>query len=367
MKSAKKAVRKFAVARKKAKDSKVAREARKKAQSAKDSAADEKNVERAASELMRTGCAHMNERPSGVVEVSRVPPRLFKYAPCNLAHVRNVLMDNEIWFASPLTFNDPADCSVVQDYSGNKIFESIGKDKDAYSLLTGKYPDGPQTEVQLDACLGKMAVDGSFERGMTHEVSRKRAEKSNLGVVCFCERHDDPRMWAHYADNNKGVCYVFDFSALGQAKSAEELFPFGVPEKVTYCQEKPLIEPGDDEDRFLKKTILTKSAVWKAEREWRSIMPDAHAPMIAGRENPYADEPNFCGGGRKYSMRSKQVIGVILGCFMNEGNRKKVKSMANSRGMAVWRATPKVQEYGLNCEPANKQAKKEELPRTSRE
>ncbi len=42
-------------------------------------------------------------------------------------------------------------------------------------------------------------------------------------AVCFCEKRDNPSIWAHYADGHRGVCLVFDTN-----KGSDETFYLGL-------------------------------------------------------------------------------------------------------------------------------------------
>ena len=62
---------------------------------------------------------------------SEIPNRIFKYRSFdNDGYYRDLLKNNEIYFSSPIKFNDPFDCRVVPNYENgnrrdiyNKIFE----------------------------------------------------------------------------------------------------------------------------------------------------------------------------------------------------------------------------------------------------
>ena len=89
------------------------------------------------------------------------------------------------------------------------------------------------------------------------------------GVACFTESKNNMLMWAHYADNGKGICLEFD----------TEYEPFTLMRKVNYVDSIPeinslsaLIE--DDFDQFID-LYCTKSSHWEYEKEWRSLHDSA--------------------------------------------------------------------------------------------
>lgn len=106
-------------------------------------------------------------------------------------------------------------------------------------------------------------------------------------------------MWAHYADNHRGVCVRFD---LGKDEEISDmLFP------VEYSEEYPklnFIEVytfGNFEELY-----LTKSNEWKYEDEWR-IVRTKHFTIPGEKES---DEKNY----GKLSFGKEIITEVIFGC-----------------------------------------------------
>lgn len=87
------------------------------------------------------------------------------------------------------------------------------------------------------------------------------------GFISFSETWAVPTMWAHYADNHKGICLGFDVR-----KCREDGEPYSV--KVKY-KEKLIPMDGrvfEDQsyiDKMLEKAKKTKSIHWRYEDEWR--------------------------------------------------------------------------------------------------
>lgn len=125
----------------------------------------------------------------------------------------------------------------------------------------------------------------------------------SIGVLSFTEDYNNQLMWAHYADEHKGVVVEFDFekpffmdsirevngrkSRFGKSHLADF---FEYPEKVDYRRELPDFErpelsaPETMEEYHWKKfnrTILyTKANDWIYEKEQRSIVQLKHADSI---------------------------------------------------------------------------------------
>ena len=58
-------------------------------------------------------------------------------------------------------------------------------------------------------------------------------------TVCFSIKNDDSAMWGHYAENHRGVCFVYDFGDAFSVKDERQSYPVR-PQPV--CYEGELIE-----------------------------------------------------------------------------------------------------------------------------
>lgn len=122
---------------------------------------------------------------------------LFKYMSFNLNTVK-LLTNNELWFGEPDTQNDSNEAEFILKYSekvdGILDFRIIIQDELDYLI---KKTDS-----------GKKSPTG-FER-LEFEKQLKKVIRDYLGICSMSVKRDDILMWAHYADNNEGICIVFD-------------------------------------------------------------------------------------------------------------------------------------------------------------
>jgi hypothetical protein len=103
------------------------------------------------------------------------------------------------------------------------------------------------------------------------ELSRVRdgilSGKRNIGLCSFSEVFNHELMWAHYADQFKGICIAYDFFMLRKYLPTDVSFS-----RVYYNEEAPQVGrsklPRDIDENA--KTILSyKNHRWLYEREWR--------------------------------------------------------------------------------------------------
>lgn len=99
-----------------------------------------------------------------------------------------------------------------------------------------------------------------------------------LGIVSFSETSRNLLMWAHYADEHRGVCIGFDPEVLNSLDKYEEerscLAYY--PVKLNYDNQRVDINELPAElslDMVAKKILTTKSDDWIYEKEHRCIVP----------------------------------------------------------------------------------------------
>lgn len=135
-------------------------------------------------------------------------------------------------------------------------------------------------------------------------------ELLDLGILSFTEDFNNPLMWAHYADEHKGMVIEFDFNEPFFMDSLKEIngrkSRFGknyfadcyeFPEKVNYRKVMPSFEraefsaPESMEDyhweKFNRTILFTKSNDWIYEKEQRSIVRLKDADSIICRDCPH--------------------------------------------------------------------------------
>jgi hypothetical protein len=167
---------------------------------------------------------------------------------------------NEIFYSSPLSFNDAHEGIVSYKLSSDPVLV-----REAMTAVASRVLGIPREaaaahidNLQLaDQHALKERLDRSFQSAM------KRA-----GVFSMSETCRSPQMWAYYASGNAGVCV--------QLATHHSLRPLALAERVSYLDEKPLIDLmlafalNKLGDHFLE-TLTGKADRWSHEQEWRLI------------------------------------------------------------------------------------------------
>ena len=140
------------------------------------------------------------------------------------------LQNHEMSLSSPSTFNDPFDCHMA-------------------------FPGAPRQDL---ATRSRDIVDTIWRVGSLAESPCNRL------------------MWSHYADNHRGLCIEYDFSAFDPFSAGVFFAPVIYSPKRPQVPEKLLNDVATDQldrqdYRFLTSTLFTKDSVWQYESEWRIV------------------------------------------------------------------------------------------------
>jgi hypothetical protein len=114
-------------------------------------------------------------------------------------------------------------------------------------------------------------MEGVFSTGKNIDVGKRKIidqmkwEKESTGICCFSETPTNELMWAHYADQFRGLCIAYDFSNL-----RESLFEQAQFTRLFYSESQPQLNlTRSDLDTSVRRVLSSKSQKWAYEREWR--------------------------------------------------------------------------------------------------
>lgn len=181
---------------------------------------------------------------------------LFKYCSVN-QHLIDSLSESTLYFATPDQLNDPFDCQVnIEKCLSGAISESNGKEREYLAALT-KIP-------QFAEKLQKRLL--------------------GVGICSFSNTLENPLMWAHYANNHRGVNLLYKIPEqfiIDQRNRIIGLAPteYGEsPLRVWFKEVAPTMgKPGSVEMgvSLSKKLFTVKGKHWEYEQEIRVIREQA--------------------------------------------------------------------------------------------
>lgn len=185
------------------------------------------------------------------------PASLYKYYS-DTTQKLNAVKNNKMWYSAPCNFNDVFDCDVFIDRE--KILDS------ALQLV-------PEGRKVLRYSPMWQHIKRSLDQPINTFESVFQGLKHDTGIACLTESCNSLLMWAHYANNHKGMCVEYSLWSI-----ADQLHFTPVP--VIYSNEKTRFSPIDmnniskDAEKLLIEGLTSKSTEWAYENEWRIIRDD---------------------------------------------------------------------------------------------
>lgn len=246
---------------------------------------------------------------------------LYRYT--TISKVERVLTHNELYFASPNSFNDPFDGRTPFNYS-----DCSKCDLDKFNAYTRLMLEHSLSSDKLK----QEIVHGLIEKGKLIALVRNALHESlettneKVGILCLSETCEDILMWSHYADGHQGIVLEFDFTVL--SSTAQKV------NKVDYTDKYPTVA---DWLAALEQKIpmgdlflFRKAEDWRYEKEWRCVIN-------------ISDENRI----RKYPKQ--MLTGIILGCRTSEGNRDRIKMWldANKMNTKIYQAIKHDEKFAL--------------------
>ncbi|GAB4093559.1 DUF2971 domain-containing protein [Flaviaesturariibacter terrae] len=183
-----------------------------------------------------------------------------------------------IWMADINTLNDPFECSVQFDNlsSLKKLFSSPTF-RENFNKRTGStLNDGEIDAIITDESPYKTFGDICKRKGASVSLAPEEQlsaiqnswqqiiDETNLNIrICsFSTVKDSLLLWAHYADQHKGISIEYDFI------DNEEIRPFLLP--IVYTNDVYKLEVLEDLNTLTKiGSTLLKAQDWSYEKEWR--------------------------------------------------------------------------------------------------
>lgn len=219
-----------------------------------------------------------------------------------------IFTEGTIYCSMPRDFNDPWDCrpcfnkSILDDPEGYNctVRWFVHNNRIYNTALSEEEIVWTEKEIRSDRKLLELMIDQMTLR--MEEAIQKRYR-----VYCLSTHPDSTLMWAHYAASCRGVCLEFSVQ--------NELFCRALP--VEYRDSYPLFSVAATDEEEDLRLLLTKSAVWGYEDEFRLIVSEDpfKFPNVPKSEGGFLALP-------KGALRS-----VIVGAKMPASDREAVKTL----------------------------------------
>lgn len=253
------------------------------------------------------------------------PAYLYKYRSLDKVqrqYVKQIIIENKMWFASPTHFNDPFDCSPVLTVNSTKATR-----RNLQGMLRDEVAGMTRNERRA---MRELAFHPSFKDHL-----RKAREQSlaRMGVLSLSALPDQVLMWSHYADAHKGICLRLN-PTLGDTL-------FAAAQRVIYSAKRPILSPAeDDAEALVDKSILTKADFWAYEEEWRVVRHEGCS---------FSNK----GGPGLVDFDARALDGIILGACISDHDAAEVELWTQEREHPVelLRARPNDSRFSLDIVP----------------
>lgn len=203
------------------------------------------------------------EQLSALLHIGRhytysAPASLFKYYGGKERDLENIKA-NKMWYSAPCKYNDVFDCEITVD---EPALFNCAKQLDPEGM---KIREGSPKWKKL-------------KQTLRHEIkslcSTFESMRSNMGIACLSEFDNSLLMWAHYADNHRGICVEYDLMEINKQLNFTPVPIIYSNDRVCFNDLNPETAENDMLALFLR-SITSKSEDWSYEHEWRIIRDDA--------------------------------------------------------------------------------------------
>ncbi len=263
-----------------------------------------------------------------------LPENFYKYGSMQRPeYLKEVLLENKIYFSSPFDFNDPFD-SRPKLVIGNSLQE-IKKSRRGIMDWLRKIKG-------LDRNARRKEADRMMKNFQNPHTLREIFDTitSPLGVYCLTEKKDNLLMWAHYASDNTGYVIGFDEPNLFLNQNDLEgnhVYPY----KVTYSDNRQFVK--FEEPNWKEKLLCQKPIEWAYEQEERFFLSgmDLSNSMIVDK---------FGAKIVLYDLSPTSILKVFIGCKASSKTRERIIKAIKKHSLncAVYQATISKAEYKLN-------------------
>ena len=198
----------------------------------------------------------------------RMPSKLYKYSGVSgprLDWVRRLLLDSELYFPPPKTFNDPLDCRISFHYDSSALrIEQYWR-----HFVREQFPGRPMREHK--ARIRELVSESRTPQGRERLNEPFFEGLDQKGIVCLGGRPNNVLMWSYYAEGHKGIAIQLNMTPEHLYAIREQYFIVD----VKYCRDFPRINYYESSELEKAKRVFgTKAEAWAHEGEWRIVLID---------------------------------------------------------------------------------------------
>ncbi|MFV8443067.1 DUF2971 domain-containing protein [Flavobacterium sp. LB2P44] len=250
-----------------------------------------------------------------------VPKTIYKYRDWSCENHRKILNSNEIYLASPGTFNDPFDCKISTHYLSLDTPEKIS----SYIQKKQEESETELTENFIETL--KYRLTNIQEYWDMFEAFELSTFDQNHGIISLSSRWNSILMWSHYANLHKGFCVGFNEEKMRTSGH------FGFGGSVIYSDDFPIINPLEVDEKTPFLQLQYKAKDWKYEEEYR--LNKLFFPEI-----PTDDD-------RKIILNEGIIEEVIVGMNSSREDTEEIVKICKRKNIKVYGASREPYKFGM--------------------
>jgi len=246
------------------------------------------------------------------------PSSLYKYYSDSLEKL-DMIKRNKMWYSAPCNFNDVFDCDISIDE--NEVFKSVVK------MVPG------DMEIRAGSQMWKHLKQTIAPKIRLFQTELEQL-RSSTGISCLSELDDSLLMWAHYANNHRGMCVEYDLMEFNTQLRYTPVPVIYSDKRVCVSTLDPASLEKNIQGIFIE-SLTSKSLDWQYENEWR-IIRDSGAcgkRWISEKKGALLDAPH--------------PKSIVLGCMVRPEFEAAVQSYCKEQKINLYKMQKAKAEYRL--------------------
>lgn len=202
------------------------------------------------------------------------PSSFYKYRRLS-PNTLSCIDEGWLWMSEIDKLNDTFECSLLLDNNSllkdlftnplypKSLYNSWMRESEIDEIRKSNDPYKTYQEINLRKGLKiEMMSDEQLYRVRAAWKKDLWAANQFLRICSFSITNENIPMWAHYADNSKGICIEYELI------DVDDIRPFLQP--VYYSDIRSSVKSFKDINSYIHVTAsICKSKVWEYEKEWR--------------------------------------------------------------------------------------------------
>ena len=252
-----------------------------------------------------------------------IPHKLFKYT--NVYRSKDLLYYNSMYLPEISELNDP--------YEGELLYDN--------ELVENAYFKYKRDEFNKKQNMSSRTLQKLLEENSSVYVEElKQYLHKGIYFICLSSSNKINSLWAHYADNHRGICIEYDMNDCGDKKFLKDsCFKIEYVKKSDYTRDIKIHIKYDTYSRnWMLKPFLRKSEEWNYEKEWRIILTEDDIQKNS-RFHPYKPYIEFF-----------KPSAVYMGLNINDKNEDLLKEICEIKRVPLYRAKKNNRSFDFDFE-----------------